>query len=146
MKELHLTIGISGSGKSTVAEQIAREKNLLYLSSDYLRSKFGTGQDDQGVSHIVFKNMAVWTDVALEQGFNVMLDATFTYPKSRKEYIEIGRKHGARVIAHFVNTPMHIAMARNAMRSRQVPYDVIQRQATQLVPPQPGEFDEVQEY
>ncbi len=141
--ELHMTIGISGSGKSTFAREFARQNKLVYLSSDELRADYGKDEDDQEISHIVFKNMRVFAKKALAQGFSVMLDATFLKPRDRKDYLELANELNLKTVAHFADTSLVVALMRNASRLRQVPPEIIQNQIQKLVPPQIGEFDEV---
>jgi predicted kinase len=83
---------------------------------------------------------------ALASGRSVAVDNTNPTPIVRAPLIEIGRRHGARVIACFFETAAKDAVVRNRLREgkARVPDAVIYVTARKIVPPTLEEgFDEV---
>lgn len=140
MSELILLVSIPGAGKSTFAQRYSSE---IVLSSDKLRGIVGTDESDQSVSGKVFSIMDVMTDYFLSQGKDVVIDATNTTRKARKEFVRIGRKNGAVISAYVFQVPLEVAKARNAARGRVVPDFVLDRMHKGFEMPLVGEVDEV---
>jgi uncharacterized protein len=93
---LILMSGLSGSGKSTVASQIAREKGAIQIRSDALRKHLaGIPIDESGTDETYSDEMTQKTyDRLLElgitlakAGFTVILDAKYDRSKYRQQAI-----------------------------------------------------------
>jgi predicted kinase len=140
MSELILLVSIPGAGKSTFAQRYSSE---IVLSSDKLRGIVGTDESDQSVSGKVFSIMEAMADYFLSQGKDVVVDATNTTRKARKEFIKIGRKNGSKISAYVFPVPLEVAKARNAGRARVVPDFVLDRMHAGFEMPLVGEVDEV---
>jgi predicted kinase len=147
MHKLILVCGIPGSGKSTFAKSNFCDERVspkyLYLSSDELRGKFGTGEEDQTVSGKVFSYMRSAARKSLSLGSNVVIDATNVNRKSRADFVKIGRETGAYIIAYCFDTPLDECKRRNKSRSRVVPEFVLNNMAARLDWPTTEEVDEV---
>jgi predicted kinase len=146
--KLILTCGVQGSGKSTWARKYASENpDILYLSTDKLRSEMGYGEEDQSVNKLIYARMSQKTESALRKGQSVLLDATFIKPDWRKEYVELGRKFGAKLIAHVFNANRDVLIERVKQRvdsgGLTIPTNVIDRYINMFEPPTIGEFDEI---
>lgn len=141
---LTLLVGPPGSGKSTVTKIMG--STTIVISSDALRGIIGTGESDQSVSFFVFKTMEHMTGYFLSRGQNVVIDATNYNKKSRKNFIEIARKYGARVVALVSTTSREECKRRNAARERVVPVEVIDRMFDGFEMPLIGEVDEIQTF
>jgi hypothetical protein len=88
-----MTIGCQGSGKSTWAKMfIAQNLDILYLSTDKIRTELGYDESDQTVTSLVYERMNHKTEDALKKGQSVLLDATFI----RKDWRRI-QSRGARI-------------------------------------------------
>jgi predicted kinase len=143
---LTLMVGISGSGKSFLAPEVARTEGVetIVLSSDKFRRIIGGDESNQECSHIVFKNMQNFTQYLLEEGYGVVIDATNYHKKARKDFIKIARFLKVRVRAVVVETSVKTAKERNLSRTRKVPEDVIDRQYNNFEMPDTTEVDEVE--
>lgn len=143
MATLTLMVGVSGSGKSTIAKKLALASGAKIVSTDAIRGEFGdeTRQDLNGFVFQIARNRVQWT---LSLGEDVIVDATNVDVKSRKEFVKIGKANGAKIVAAVVAVPVSTAKARNNRRFRVVPDHVIDKQARRLVEPTKAEgFDEV---
>ncbi len=140
---LYLCVGISGSGKSTFAKKFCQENSVVYLSSDENRAKLGKGEEDQSVSAQAFTMLRKDVESNLKKGQSCLVDATSTNPKSRAEFIAIGRKSLATIVAYCFDTPLGEAKKRNKTRERKVPDFIINNQYKKLQWPTLAEVDDV---
>jgi predicted kinase len=121
MATLFLTVGLPGSGKSTWAKRFIANhaEPITYLSSDELRARFGTGEEDQTVTPQVFSHIRQEIGNLLKNGKNVMVDATNVNRKDRIDSIRIAKKYGARVTAFVFEMNRAGLIKRNADRGKQ---------------------------
>lgn len=110
-----------GSGKSTYAKRFIANhaEPITYLSSDELRAKFGTSEEDQTVTPQVFGYIKREVESLLKNGKNVMVDATNVNRKDRNDSITTAKKYGARVTAFVFEMNRAGLIKRNADRGKQ---------------------------
>jgi predicted kinase len=148
MKTLYITVGCPASGKSTYVKNyvVINKQTGMYLSSDELRAKFGSGETDQTCTNQVFSYIKQKISEILcdrEDGY-LIIDATSINKKNRKEYIELAKKNKARIVAWVFERNRNILVERNKNRDRVVPEWVIDKMLTQYERPTTDEgFDEV---
>jgi predicted kinase len=132
--ELIVFVGMQGAGKSTyyrahlAATHVHVSKDLMPNARD---------RDARQREMIV---------AALAAGRSVAVDNTNPTPAVRAPLIELGRAHGARVVAYYFEIAPKVAVARNRLREgkARVPEVAIFVTAKKLVPPSHDEgFDEV---
>lgn len=137
-------VGISGSGKSFHANKLQTSLNAKLVETDALRQELLGNVQDQTQNGRIFAVARDRVNKFLAEGHNVIIDATSLNPKERKDWVEIGKAHGAEIYAYFVDVPISVAKARNAVRVRKVPEWVIDRQSSKLIPPDRQEgFDKI---
>lgn len=121
-----MMIGIPGSGKSTFAKTLSG----VYICPDEVRKELYGDISVQGNSKEVFSIVEKRIKDALQNGDDVIYDATNTTPY-RKETIKEFHSYGAtRVNGYFVDTPFEVCCERNRKRkdrSEPVPKDVMER-------------------
>jgi predicted kinase len=140
--------GVQGSGKSTWTKQFAAENpDILYLSTDKLRSELGYGEADQTINGLIYGRMKQKAESALSNSQSVLLDATFIKKSWRKDYVKLGRKYEAKLVAHVFkanrNTLIKRIQQRAANGGLNVPVDVIDKYVAMFEPPDKTEFDEI---
>ena len=82
---LIIMVGISASGKSTIAKQLAEKENAIIISSDVIRAELCNGNvSDQSKNEEVFKLYHKRIRENLLAGNNVICDATNIILKSRR--------------------------------------------------------------
>lgn len=82
---LWIMCGLSGSGKSTIAAQIANENpNTIIVSSDAIREELTGNENDQSKNEDVFKIFHKRIREYLIKEINVIADATNLTMKSRR--------------------------------------------------------------
>jgi predicted kinase len=146
---LMMTCGVQGSGKSTWAKQYIKENpDTLYISTDKMREELGAGAHDQTVNSMIFPLMRRKVETALSQGnVDILLDATFIKKSWRKEYVNLGRKYGAWLIAHIFNADRDVLIKRVQQRAKNggldVPVEAIDKYIAGFEPPTKDEFDEI---
>ncbi len=105
---LLITHGLSGSGKSTLCEKLSRYTGVLYLRSDALRRKLHGNDTTTEKSHAlnsglysrhmtdrVYRGMLETAGFMLEQGYSVIVDASFLNREYRDWFHELARRHSA---------------------------------------------------
>lgn len=138
---LYLSVGVSGSGKTTFIKKRQESENFIYLSSDFCRGVLGKSESDQSVSKDVFNWLKISTHYFLKQGYTIFVDATFYKKESRKDFISIARKLNKRIVCYYFDIPLDICKERNLKRERFVPDHVIEKQYNNLQIPQNDEVD-----
>jgi putative nucleotidyltransferase with HDIG domain len=122
-----MLIGIAGSGKSTVAEELMEERDdIIYLSSDEIRIELFKDVNNQENNTKVFEAMLERTKEALKEGKHVIYDATNTSRKKRKGLLQQLPK-GIEKVACYVSTEYIDIVEQNNNRERVVPQHVIDR-------------------
>ena len=114
--KLILLVGIPGAGKTTYAKNyIEQNANTLHLSSDAIRKELYGDEAAQGNPSDVFSLMQKRAIEALNNGQNVIYDATNTTRKDRASIIGICPKF-ARIVAHVIWAPIEACIERDAAR------------------------------
>ena len=104
-KQLHLMIGISASGKSTLADRIAgtyyQPDTLVILCPDTFRLKL-TGQAFYSPAEdMVWSHVKTAARVLLVQ-CHVLIDATSYTEASRQQWIRLAQQEGCEVHGHWL--------------------------------------------
>jgi predicted kinase len=107
---LFLTTGLIGTGKSTVANQIATVLDLEVFSSDRVRKRlagaasqsppgvgYGQGLYGDDAKRQTYEAMAEFARHSLVQGQSVLLDASFAKRAERQRAVALARDVGAQV-------------------------------------------------
>lgn len=125
--KLILLVGIPGSGKTTYATQyIERNADAVHLSSDAVRKEFYGDENIQGNPTDVFSWMQRRTVEALNDGYDVIYDATNITRKDRASIINVCPKF-AKIECHIIWAPIGMCIERDAVRERTVGKEVIDR-------------------
>lgn len=128
MNKLYTMVGIPGSGKSTIANQIP---NAVVISSDAIRKELYGAEEIQGNGKQVFDLVYKRIGEELAKRNDVVFDATNLTPKARKAVFRFSAEH----IAVYVRTNLDTCLTRNSARFRTVPKEIIFKMNGRLVPP-----------
>lgn len=130
-----MLIGLPGSGKSTIAEEILSEHiNTKLVSSDNIREELYGDTAIQGEPNIVFQIMQDRALDYLSHGFDVIYDATNLTRKNRKKILDKLPGYVIK-IGRIAWAPIGICKERNENRERRVPDFVIERMVRQFEAP-----------
>jgi predicted kinase len=132
--ELIIFVGLQASGKSTYYHKHFAATHV-HVSKDLMPT--ARNKDDKQQELI---------EAALKLGRSVVVDNTNPTPIARAPLIDIGRRHGARVLAYYFEATVKDCVARNRLREgkARVPDVAIFVTAKKMVPPGFNEgFDEV---
>lgn len=130
-------VGIPGAGKSTAMDKLSAK---FFVSSDWHIERLAKQRGQtykEAFSDVVAEALSEMNrdvDFMLETNSSFIWDQTNLSVKKRATILKRIPKHYVRV-AVFINTPLEVAIERNAKRSRTIPEGVIRTMASQLVPP-----------
>ncbi len=124
MATLHLMVGLPCSGKTTLAQQLEREKAALRLTPDEWQVRL-FGQDAEEPEHDARHSLieAMLWDIAsraLALGTNVILDFGFWAREEREDFRWRAKQLGASSEVHFLDVPDEELLRRLAARNAQV--------------------------
>lgn len=133
MAKVIISIGIPGSGKTTVLKEFAEKYGYDYVCPDDIRMEISGDAKDQS------KNREVWElahqrlkDYLAEEK-TVVFDATFANPEGRKKFLDFSKESGAsKIQGIYFDVPLEVAKERNARRDRQVPEKVLENMESSL--------------
>lgn len=124
---LILLVGPPGVGKTTYANKYIKENsNTTHLSSDGIRKELWGDEAIQGDNNEVFSLMQTRAIEALDNGRNVVYDATNMTRKDRSYIIELCPKF-VQIEAHIIWAPIETCIERDVTRERTVGKEVIDR-------------------
>ncbi|GGX71757.1 polynucleotide kinase-phosphatase [Streptomyces fructofermentans] len=129
---LVVLIGASGSGKSTFARRHFKPTEVI--SSDFCRGLVADDENDQSASADAFDVLHYIAGKRLAAGRRTVVDATSVQQESRKQLVDLARKHDVLPIAIVLDVPEEVCAERNASRSDRagMPRRVIQRHTREL--------------
>ncbi|HEY8510265.1 MAG TPA: AAA family ATPase [Steroidobacteraceae bacterium] len=128
---LLLMYGLSGCGKTWLAERLASHIDAIHLRSDVERKRLagiaeqarsGSGLQEglyaRSVSAQVYERLAQCARDALAGGFNVIVDATFQRRDDRARFRELAAEAGIPVRVIHCRAPAHVLEQRIIERAR----------------------------
>jgi predicted kinase len=150
MPTVYFLIGVQGSGKTTWARINAERLRAFVLASDDVRNELeAQGMDATSRGDLVFGIVERRLGQLLDEGKNVIVDATHARIKWREKEVAIARQRGAKMIAVWFDVPLDVCLARNRQRpgglwgDRVVPKETLLGVARGFEKPILGEFDEI---
>ena len=119
--------GLPASGKSTYANELAKNMNATVLSSDALRLEMFGDETDQDHNQQVFQELHKRVKEHLRAGKNVIYDSTNISSKRRRSFLEELKKIDCFKECIIIATPYEQCLENNKNRERKVPEWVIER-------------------
>lgn len=120
---LYYMVGLPGSGKSTIAQELAQKNNAFIHSSDLIREEYNNEICNQKVFNILHKRIKQ----DLMDGKNCIYDATNIYSKRRIAFLRGLNRIPCRKECILVALPYEKCLENNKNRDRKVPDEVIER-------------------
>ena len=135
-----MLVGISGAGKSTIAKDFYKlMDNSIIISSDAIRAELWGDENCQHNPKKVFEIMNARTLENLKKGVSVIYDATNLISARRSQLIKQIKPYCKQVNCLFMDKTLNECAQNQTKRKRQVPYDVIRKQLSQLEVPKYSE-------
>ena len=141
---LWIIVGLSGSGKTTIAKQIVEENpNTMIISFDSIREELTGKVEDQTKNEEVFKIFHNRIRKNLENKKNVIADATNITMRSRRAIIENVKDIECHKIAYLIPKPFRQCKIDNLNRQHPVPEEILNGQLNKFqIPFMEEGFDE----
>ena len=126
MKTMYIMIGNVGSGKSTIAKKIAKEKSAVVISSDPIRQElFDKGRfvemHSRQADKLTFAEFHNRLRGFAKQGKDVVIDATNTKVLDRRTFLDIAKEYGYTAVAVVVKTDIETCIKRVIKRQTSDP-------------------------
>jgi len=143
--------GLSGSGKSTIARQLAPAINAIHLRSDAVRKHLAgidlsqKGDPSLYCGQMTEKTYSRLVDLGIllaKQGFNVILDGKFDRQHWREPALELAQKQGLSLVFVQCVAPLEVLCDRIAQRQGDISDatpDLLTQQRQQAEPFTPAE-------
>lgn len=122
MSKFYMMVGIAGSGKSYIANEIG----CKIVSSDAIRKELYGSEEDQSHNDRVFNEVHKRIKNSIKNGEDVIYDATNLSRKRRKNFLK-ELPADVEKIAVVAATELDVILEQNASRMRHVPEEVIMR-------------------
>lgn len=129
MTTLHLTTGLPGTGKTTLAKRIEASTGALRLTPDeWMQPLFG--ESDAGGKRDVLEGRLIWVaHRVLLTGGDVILDFGCWSPEERFALRAMAQLSGADWSLHFLTLPEEERRARAVRRWETVPHETFEMSA-----------------
>lgn len=135
--KLILTVGLSGSGKSTWAAQFVAEDpvNRVEVNRDDIRLRL-YGREDmyKGSESRVTEVQLSVVESVLREGKTVVVSDTNLVSGYRTPFYKLANKYGAELVLNdsFLSVPLHVCIERDSKREYPVGEDVIRKQHAKI--------------
>ena len=125
---LIIMVGPPGAGKTTIAEEIVDKfDNFVIVSPDKIREEITGDMNNQSQNEVVFGRVYGQLSAYLEDGRNVVYDATNCRSTYRHKIIDACKGYAYKIICLMSTTPIAECVRRNDKRNQNVPEAVIER-------------------
>ncbi|MGI0483515.1 AAA family ATPase [Geminocystis sp. CENA526] len=124
--KLILMSGLSGSGKTTTARQIAKENNAIHIRSDAVRKHLaGISLEEKGddslysisMTNKTYERLFYLAKLLTKQGFTVILDAKFDRISLRQPMIEFALQENIDLQIIYCTAPLNVLFDRLQKRT-----------------------------
>lgn len=137
-----MMVGIPGSGKSYIAEQLGDILDVPVLSSDVIRKEICGNASNQKVSGAMWQTLYGKAEQIINSQQSVIIDATHAIAEYRQADINRYRSMGAQaIVGVHILTAISVACTRNTQRERHVPEHVIHRMHNNILHTPPSTSD-----
>jgi len=133
------SIGIPGSGKTSILKPFAEKNGYTYISSDEVRHEVTGSKTDMSRQMEVFDKIRQMIKEEIEHGHTVVFDSTLSNEKVRRDILSFAKECGAEKIQGlYIETPSEIAWERNSKREVPVPENDFNhmKQKLENIPPE----------
>ncbi len=138
-----MTVGVSGSGKTTWAKSmVASDGNCVNINKDDLREMLHNSVHSKGRESLVIKVQEAIVGLALEAGNDVIISDTNLNPANIERIKNKFSDKADVVIKDFTDVPLKTCIERDSKRSKPVGEKVIKDQYRRYIKKEPNVLDQ----
>lgn len=132
---IYILAGISSSGKSTYANELAKKTGARIISTDAIRKELTGSEENQDKNGFIFTVVVPQRITkALQNGESVIFDAMSLKARDRKAILKLVPA-SVRKECHYIPADATRSLKLQEGRARKVPTDIILNQASRFVTP-----------
>lgn len=140
--KLIMMVGISGSGKSKIAEEISQQINAIILSADIMREELLGDIHNQTQNKEIFDELYKKAVELIKDNKNVIIDATNIKSVNRINGLKYFDGIPCEKIAYIVATPFNKCLEKNGEDNKVIKESVLKNQISKFeIPYQNEGFD-----
>ena len=142
MKQVIITKGLPGSGKSTWAKKLIDKNPNQYkrINKDDLRAMLDNSKHSKDAEKFVLRIRNQIMLMALEEGKHVIIDDTNLHPKHEKTIRELTKGIAEVIIQDFTDVELEVCIKRDLNRLNSVGEKVIRQMYNDFLAPKPEEI------
>ena len=142
MKQVIITKGLPGSGKSTWAKKLIDKNPNQYkrINKDDLRAMLDNSKHSKDAEKFVLKIRNQIMLMALEEGKHVIIDDTNLHPKHERTIRELTKGIAEVMIQDFTDVELEVCIKRDLNRLNSVGEKVIRQMYNDFLAPKPEEI------
>ena len=117
MTSVIISIGVPGSGKSTVMRKIAEWGSFEITGPDAIRLEKHNDETDHADDQAIWVELRSRVAAAMKAGKTIVIDSTFHTKQRRVHFLEFARANGAaRIEALYFDIPLEMLLSRASGR------------------------------
>lgn len=112
-----MSIGVPGSGKSSVMQKIAEWGSFEYTGPDAIRLEKHNDETDHADDRAIWVELRARVADTLKKDKSIVIDSTFHTLERRQHFMAFVREHGAAIEGLFFNIPLETILSRSTGRA-----------------------------
>ncbi len=124
---LVLTVGVPGSGKSSLALKLVGATAFTRINADEIRKEVTGHEKDHSKDDVVWGKVVQRLEKALANNEPILMDNMNHVRQARSAYVKMARDAGYRLVLLFMDVALDVCIANNRTRDKDITDFIIQQ-------------------